>query len=68
MRRKESYYLQLQEDFHNFLKTLENQELFLLKSVVCTKAFKEYLQQKEINKRIPSLFKYYEVNIKEVIQ
>ncbi|TLE15929.1 hypothetical protein LS72_005055 [Helicobacter apodemus] len=62
MRRKESYYLQLQEDFHNFLKTLENQELFLLKSVVCTKAFKEYLKQKETNERIPSLLKYYGIN------
>ena len=59
MRRKESYYLQLQKDFQNFLQTLENQELFLLKSVVATKTFKEYLQQKETNKRIPSLFKYY---------
>ncbi|WP_297813031.1 hypothetical protein [uncultured Helicobacter sp.] len=68
MRRKESYYLQLQKEFQSFLQTLENQELFLLKSVVCTKAFKEYLKEKEINKRIPSLFKYYGIDTKEAMQ
>ncbi|WP_300667955.1 hypothetical protein [Helicobacter sp. UBA3407] len=64
MCRKESYYLQLQKEFQNFLQTLENQELFLLKLVVKTKAFKGYLKERELNNKIPSLFKYYGIKIK----
>lgn len=56
MRRKESYYLQLQKEFQSFLQTLENQELFLLKAVVATKAFKGYLKERELDKKIPSPF------------
>lgn len=59
MRRKESYYLQLQKEFQSFLQTLENQELFLLKAVVATKAFKGYLKERELDKKIPSLLEYY---------
>ena len=61
MRRKESYYAQLQGEFKRFLATLENQELFLLKSVVNTKAFKKYLKEQESDKKIPSLLEYYGV-------
>ena len=63
MRRKESYYLGLQKEFQNFLASLENQELFLLKLVVATKTFKDYLKlkERESDKKIPSLLEYYGV-------
>lgn len=63
MRRKDSYYTALRAEFEKFLTTLENPELFLLKSGIATRKFKGYLKERETDKKIPSLLKYYGIEI-----
>ena len=58
MRRKEDFYLKQEGQVQAFLKTLENAELFTLKALVHSKAYKSYICEceREKDKRYMKLF------------
>lgn len=66
MKRKNSFYKNLEKEVKHFLDITDDKEFFILKTLCKTREFKAYLKDKECDKLIPSLFSEKELKIQRI--